>query len=59
MPLRPLVEAVDLELDPVEAALVDQVALEEPRRVVGEPAAAEGGMDGEAADVDDPATPVA
>ena len=35
VPLRPLVEAVDLELDPVEAELVDQVALEaagRPRR---------------------------
>ena len=41
MALRALVEAVDLELDPVEAALVEQVPLEEPRRVVGEPAAAE------------------
>ena len=53
VPLRPLVEAVDLELDPVEAALVDQVPLEESRRIVGEPAAAEARMDGEAADVDD------
>ena len=58
MPLRPLVEAVDLELDPVEPALVDQVALEEAGGGVGEPAAAEGRVDGEAADVDDRAAPV-
>ena len=55
MPLRALVEAVDLELDPVEAELADQVVLEQARGVVGEPSAAEAWMDGDAADVCDPA----
>jgi hypothetical protein len=35
--LRPLVEAVDLELEAVEAELVDEVTLEETRRLVGDP----------------------
>ena len=45
MPLRPLVEAVDLELDPVEAALVDQVVLKPAGGVVGEVTAAEARVD--------------
>ena len=56
--LGALVEAVDLELDPVEAALADQVVLQEACGVVGEPAAAEVGMDRDAADVRDPAADV-
>ena len=44
---RALVEAVDLELEAVEAEVEDQVALEEPRRVVGEPAAPEVRVDRE------------
>ena len=55
---RALVEAVDLELEPVEAELADQVVLEQAGGVVGDAAAAEGGVDGEAADVDDPAAAV-
>ena len=53
-----LVEAVDLELDPVEATLADQVMLEQARGVVGEPAATEAGMDRDASDVRDPAADV-
>ena len=41
--LRALVEAVDLELQAVEAEVEDQVALEEPRGLVGHAAAAEVG----------------
>ena len=58
VPLRPLVEAVDLELDPVEAELADQVALQQAGGVVGEPAAAEARMHGDAAGVGDPAAAV-
>ena len=58
VPLCTLVEAVDLELDPVKAKLSDQIVLQEPGGVVGEPAAAEVGMDGEAAHVGDPAAAV-
>src|SRR4051812_11035110 len=50
-----LVERVDLELEAVEAELAEQVALEEPRRLVGEPAAAEVGVDREPAEPHDPA----
>ena len=49
VPLRALVEAVDLELEPVVAALADQVPLQEAGGVVGRRAAAEVGMDGEPA----------
>src|SRR6185312_11986026 len=55
VPLGPLVEAVDLELQPVKAELVDQVLLEEARRLVGEPPAAEVGMHRQGAEVRDPA----
>ena len=58
MALRPLVEAVDLELEPVEATFADQVVLQAPRGVVGEPAAAEVRVDRDPADVRDPATGV-
>ena len=50
---RALVEAVDLELQPVEVELEQQVALKEPRGLVGEPAATELGMDREPAEIRD------
>ena len=53
MPHRPLVEAVDLELEPVEAELLEEVALEQPRRVVRQLPAAVVGMDSEAAELGD------
>src|SRR5919197_1480043 len=56
--LRALVEAVDLELQPVVAEVVDQVPLEEARRLVGEAPAAEVGMHRERAEVGDPASAV-
>ena len=59
VPLRALVEAVDLQLDPMEAELADQVVLQQAGGVVGEPAAAEAGMHGEPAHVRDPAAAVA
>src|SRR5207248_5942603 len=52
--LGPLVEAVDLELEAVEAELEQEVALEDPRGVVGEAAAAEVGMNREVAEICDP-----
>ena len=55
MALSALVEAVDLELEPVEAAFADQVVLQKACGVVGESAAAEVGMDGEAAQLRDAA----
>src|SRR4051794_3586896 len=42
-----LVEGVDLELQPVVAELLEQEPLEQPRRLVGEPAAAKARMDRE------------
>ena len=56
--LRALVESVDLELEPVKAALPDQAVLQQPRGVVGEPAAAEVGINRDPADVRDPAADV-
>ena len=53
MPHRPLVEAVDLELEPVEAELLEEVALEEPGRFVRQLPAAEVGIDCEAAELGD------
>src|SRR5439155_1207155 len=58
MALGALVEAVDLELEPVEAELEDQVPLEELRRPVGQPPAAKVGMHRERAQVGYPAAPV-
>src|SRR5215210_3905896 len=58
MPDRALVEAVALELEPVEVEIDEQVALEEPRRLVRQPPSAEVGMDREAAEVRDPASAV-
>jgi hypothetical protein len=55
MGLRALVEAVDLELEPVVAEVEDQVPLEQPRGLVGETTAAEVRMHRERAEVRDPA----
>src|ERR671925_2098821 len=55
---RPVVEAVALELEAVEAEIEQQVALEEPGRVVGEPAAAEVAVDRQPAEARNPASPV-
>ena len=55
---RPLVEAVDLELEPVVAEVLEQVPLELPRRLVGDVPAAEVRMDGEATEPGDPASAV-
>ena len=54
---RPLVEAVAGELEPMETKLEDQVTLQEPRRLGGDPAAAELRQDGKAAEVGDPVRP--
>ena len=51
--MRALVEAVDLELQPVEAEVDQEVALQQPRRVVADAAAAEVRVHGEPADVRD------
>ena len=48
---RSLVESVAGELETMEAELEDQVALQELRRLGGDPAAAERREDGEAAEV--------
>src|SRR6266536_1052917 len=53
-----LVEAVDLELEPVVAQLEEEVALEEARRPVREPPATEVGVDRQRAEVRDPAAAV-
>src|SRR5215211_1070655 len=53
-----LVEAVDLHLQAVVAEVEQQVALELTRGLVGDPAAAEVGVDGKAAEVRDSAAPV-
>src|SRR2546429_1523503 len=55
MLLRALVEAVDLELEPVEAEVEEQVALKELRRFIRQPAAAEVGVHRERAEVRNPA----
>src|ERR687888_2456161 len=52
---RPLVEAVDLQLDAMEAELEQEMTLEEPRRRLAEAAAAEARRHGEAAGLGDPA----
>src|SRR5262249_5452918 len=56
--LRPLVETVDLELQTMEIELEQQVALEDPRRAVGEPAPAEVRMDREIPEIRDPGAAV-
>src|ERR687897_644824 len=55
---RALVEAVDLELEAVEPELEDQVPLQEPCGVVGDAPAAEVRVDGDAAELRDPATSI-
>ena len=50
----PVVEAVDLHLDAMEPEVEDQMALERPRGLVGDPASAEGRVEGEAAHRRDP-----
>src|SRR2546428_4353025 len=56
---RALVEAVDLELDPVESKVDEQVTLEAARHLVAEPPPAEARMDREASGLGDPAALVA
>jgi hypothetical protein len=56
---RALVEPVDLHLNAVIAEVVEEVALKEPRRRVGDLGTAKVGMDGQAAQVGDPAASVA
>src|SRR5207302_9407855 len=56
VPKCTLVQAVDLELEPVEPELVEQMKLEQSRRLVGQPAAAEVRVDGKAAQARDPAS---
>src|SRR2546428_2489620 len=58
MDLGPLVEPVHLELEPVVAKIEDQVTLEEACGAVGEAPSAEVRMDGERAEVRDPAAAV-
>jgi len=53
-----LVEAVALELETVEPEVAEQVALQLPRRLVGDPVAAEIRVCREAAEIRDPAAPV-
>ena len=55
---RALIEGVDLELDAMEAQLVQKMALELPRGLVRDPPAPEVGVDREPAQVCDPAAPV-
>ncbi len=53
-----LVEPVDLELEPVEVEVEQQMALKETSRVVGQAAAPEVGVHREAAEIRDSAAPV-
>ena len=57
VPHGPFVEAVDLELEPVEAELLEEMALEQPRRLVSQLLAAVVGMDCEAAELGDAVRP--
>src|SRR5205823_3549257 len=56
---RAIVEAVDLQLEPVVAELLEEVALELARGLLADPPAAEARMDGEPAEARDPAAAVA
>ena len=58
VPHRPLVELVDLELEAVVAEVEEEVTLQLVGRLVGEPAAAKVRVDGQPAEVRDPAAPV-
>src|ERR687885_973961 len=55
---RPLVEAVDLELQPVVVEVEEEVPVEHARRLVGHPTAAVIRMHGEPVEVRDPAAAV-
>src|ERR687888_2388752 len=55
---RPLVEAVDLELQPVVVEVEEEVPVEHPRRLVRHAATAEIGMHREPEQVRDPAAAV-
>src|ERR671929_1632750 len=55
---RPLVEAVDLELEPVVVEVEEEVPVEHPRRLVRHPSPTEVGMHGEPVEVGDPAAPI-
>src|SRR5437899_7111729 len=50
-----LVEGVDLELEPVVAELLEQMTLEQSRRLVGQPTAAKARVDREPLEPGDPA----
>ena len=50
---RPLVEPVNLELQAMEVEIEDEVALQDPSRLVGEAAAAEVGMHGKRFEIGD------
>src|SRR5581483_5755647 len=56
--LRALVEAVDLELEPVVAEHAEQLVAQEPRRLGGDASAAVTRVDGEAGELRDPAASV-
>src|ERR671939_1924633 len=55
---RPLVEAVDLELQPVVVEVEEEVPVEHPRRLVGHPPPAEVRMHREPVEMRDPAAAV-
>src|SRR5437588_3383582 len=55
---RALVEAVDLELEPVVVEVEEEVSVEHPRGLVRDSPAAEARMDGEPAEMCDPAPAV-
>src|ERR671933_308655 len=58
VPHRPLVETVDLELQPVVVEVEDEVSVEHARRLVGHPPPAEVRMHREPVEVRDPAAAV-
>src|SRR5437868_11181991 len=55
---RPLVEAVDLELQPVVVEVEEEVPVEHPRRLVGQTLPAKIGVHGEPIQMRDPAAAV-
>ncbi len=58
VPLRPIVEPVDLELEPVVAEIQNEMPLQEARGLVGHALPTEVRMDGQALEVSDPRTAV-